>query len=54
MPCFRAFIEEAALPSAERGPVDFCALARLAAIWAGVAMTTRYHESGLKSGGRKI
>jgi hypothetical protein len=28
------------LPSTERGPVDFCALARLAVIWAGVAMTT--------------
>jgi hypothetical protein len=27
------------LPSAERGPVDFCALARFALICAGVAMT---------------
>jgi hypothetical protein len=28
------------LPSTERGPVDFCALAWLAVICAGVAMTT--------------
>ena len=39
MPCFRALKREADLPSAERGPVDFCALARLAVICAGVAMT---------------
>ena len=37
-PCFRALKREAALPSAERGPVDFCALARLARICAGVAI----------------
>jgi hypothetical protein len=40
MPCFRALKREADLPSAERGPVDIWALARLAAICAGVAMTT--------------
>jgi hypothetical protein len=39
MPCFRALKREADLPSAERGPVDFRALARLALICAGVAMT---------------
>ena len=32
MPCFRALKREADLPSTERGPVDFCALARLAVI----------------------
>jgi len=31
-PCWRAFIREAALPSSVRGPVDFIAFRRLAAI----------------------
>ena len=39
MPVFRAFCEEAALPSAERGPVDFLALRRLAWIWESVGMS---------------
>ena len=33
MPCLRALKREADLPSAERGPVDLSALARLALIW---------------------
>jgi hypothetical protein len=36
--CFRALKQEAALPSVERGPVDFCAFRRLASTWAGVAI----------------
>src|SRR6516225_2331752 len=32
MPDFRAFILETVLPSGVRGPVDFCALRRLASI----------------------
>jgi hypothetical protein len=32
MPDFRAFMEDAALPVAEVGPVDFCALRRFASI----------------------
>src|ERR1017187_9565142 len=32
MPDFRAFMREAALPSAELGPVDFFALRRLASV----------------------
>ena len=38
MPVLRAFIEERALPSAEQGPVDFCALRRLAASCFGDAI----------------
>ena len=32
-PCFTAFCETVALPLRVRGPVDFCALRRLARIW---------------------
>src|SRR5579883_2298392 len=41
MPDRMAFMREAALPAAVRGPVDFCALRRLAAIWAVVAIVFR-------------
>jgi hypothetical protein len=37
-PWLRRLAEDLALPSAEVGPVDFWALARLAAICAGVDM----------------
>ena len=37
-PCLTAFCETAALPSIVRGPVDFCALRRLARICASVGM----------------
>src|ERR1035437_1846731 len=38
MPVFRALKRTAARPSAGRGPVDFCALARLASICCRVAI----------------
>src|ERR1035437_10228694 len=38
MPDFKALKRTAALPSAERGPVDFCALRRLASICCRVAI----------------
>ena len=38
MPDFRALSEDMALPSGEVGPVDFCALSRLALICASVGM----------------
>src|ERR1019366_6332395 len=40
MPVLRAFMEEAALPVTELGPVDFWALRRLASIWRSVDMVT--------------
>ena len=36
--CLRALEAMRRLPTSVRGPVDCCALARLAAIWAGDAM----------------
>src|ERR1017187_3223814 len=38
MPVLRAFMEEAALPVTEMGPLDFWALRRLASIWRRVDM----------------
>ena len=38
MPVLRAFMEEAALPVTEMGPVDFRALRRFASFWRRVDM----------------
>src|SRR6266508_1964379 len=48
MPCFRAFLETFFFPAGVRGPVDFWALARLAARRLGEIGGLRFEFGGLR------